>query len=82
MHDARSTRFQAPLVAAAQHPGDRLMHPRVYLQVTDMLRCDPQLYAAIGAHMGGLGVPGRIFHGDSEQPLADWPPAYLAFIFH
>jgi hypothetical protein len=70
------------LIAAAQHSRDRLMYPRVYLQITNMLRCKPQLYAAIGAYVGGVGITGRIFHGDSYKPLARWPLAYLAFILH
>ena len=74
--------FQAPLIAAAQHPGDCFMYPRVYLQVTNVLRCKPQLYAAIGAYVGGLGITGRIFHSDSHKPLVCRPLTYLAFIFH
>jgi hypothetical protein len=58
------------------------MHPWVYLKVTYVLRCEPQFYAAIGAYVGGLGVTGGVFHGDSEEPLAYWPLADLAFIFH
>ncbi|MGA8659867.1 MAG: hypothetical protein WB586_27420 [Chthoniobacterales bacterium] len=58
------------------------MHPRVYLQVTNVLRREPQFYAAIGAYVGGLGVTGSVFHGDSEEPLAYWPLTDLAFIFH
>jgi len=73
---------EAPLIPAPQHPGDRLMHPRVYLQVTGALRCQAQLYAAISTYVGRFRVAGRIFHGKSKEPLADWPLADLAFIFH
>ena len=58
------------------------MHPRVYLQVTDTLRSEAELYATIGAYVGSLRVTGRIFDGDSEEPLGHWPAADLAFIFH
>jgi hypothetical protein len=58
------------------------MDPWVYLQVTDVLGCESQLYAAIGAYVGGLRVTAGIFHSDSEEPLAHRPLAYLASIFH
>ncbi len=74
--------FPGPLIAAAQYARDRLMHPWVDLQVTSVLGRQPQLYAAIGAYVSGFRVTGRIFHGDSKEPLACWPLAYLAFIFH
>jgi len=74
--------FPNSLIAAAQHPGDSLMHPGVYLQIANVLRREPQLDAAIGAYVGGFCVTGCIFYGDSEEPLACWPLAYLAFITH
>ena len=75
-------RYLSPLIPAAQDSCDRLMHPGVYLQVTSVLRCKPQLYAAIGAYVCTFNVTRRIFHRNSEEPLARWPLAYLAFIFH
>ena len=70
------------LIPATQHSRDGLMHPRVDLQVARVLRGEPQLYAAIGAYVSAFRIAGCIFHGDSEQPLAGWPLAYLAFLFH
>ncbi len=76
------TCYLSPLILAAQDPRDRLMHPGVYLQVTSVLGREPQLYAAIGAYMSTFNITCRIFHGNSEEPLARRPLAYLAFIFH
>ena len=82
MRGEQSASFRALLIASAQYPGDRLMYPRVYLQVTNVLRCKAQLYAAIGAYVGGLGITGGVLHSDSHKPLARRPLAYLAFILH
>jgi hypothetical protein len=58
------------------------MDPRVYLQVAGVLRREPQLDAAVGTNMSSLGVPSRILYGNSEQPVADWPLADLASVYH
>jgi hypothetical protein len=70
------------LIPATQHPRDRFMHPGVDLEVARVLGGEPQLYAAIGTYVSAFHITGRIFYGNSEQPLARWPLAYLAFIFH
>src|ERR1700741_2840292 len=79
-HDPRPS--SNPLLAATQYPGDRLMYPRVYLQITGVLRCKPQLNTTVGAHVSGLCVAGRILHDDSEEPLARWPLADLTLVVH
>jgi hypothetical protein len=61
---------RAPLIAPPQHPGDRLMYPRIYLQVTGALGCEPQLYTTVGTYVSSLCVPSCVLHRNSEQPLA------------
>jgi hypothetical protein len=69
-------------VMAAQYSCDCFVHPGVDLQVTIALRSEPQLYAAVGAYMRGLGEAVGIFYNNSKQPLAHRPPTDLAFVFH
>src|ERR1700723_2331661 len=66
---------------AAQHTRDRLVNPRIDLQIAIFFRREPKFNRAITADKGLLPKARGIFDRNAQQPLGEFATAYHAVKF-
>ncbi|MGH7925450.1 MAG: hypothetical protein ACREQH_12760 [Candidatus Binatus sp.] len=68
-------------ILAAEHARDRLMYPRIDLEVAIFFRGQPEFNRAVAADKGLLAKTRCIFYGNTQQPLRELAAADRAVKF-
>ena len=76
--DSIASIFRLVGILAAQHARDRLVDPRIDLQVAIFFRGEPQFNRAVAADKGLLAKARGVFDRNAQQPLGEFAAANRA----